>query len=67
MKAINNLPESKAEKISDFADFVSKKFEKHMLNEALQKMVSQSKSFEFLEQEESYLISDLKEVYNVQR
>lgn len=65
VKAINNLPESKAEEISDFADFIIKKYEEHKLNDGIQKMISESKSFDFLEKEEDlYSIADLKEVYN---
>ena len=65
INAINHLPESKAEEISDFADFISKKYEEHKINEGIQKMVSKSNVFDFLETEEDlYTLKDLKEVYN---
>lgn len=65
LKAINQLPEDKAEEISDFADFVIKRFEDHKLTEAIQHMTSNSKGFEFLETDEDlYTLADLKEVYN---
>jgi superfamily I DNA/RNA helicase len=65
LKAINQLPEDKAEEISDFADFVIKRFEDHKLTEAIQHMTSNSKGFEFLEEDEDlYTLADLKEVYN---
>lgn len=65
LKAINQLPEEKAEEISDFADFVIKRFEDHKLTEAIQEMTSNSKGFEFLEADEDlYTLSDLKGVYN---
>ena len=65
LKAISQLPEDKAEEISDFADFVIKKFEDHKLSEAIQHLTSDSQAFKFLENEEDlYTLSDLKEVYN---
>ena len=65
INAINQLPEDKAEEISDFADFVFKKFEEKLLNENIQKLVSESKSFDFLnDEEELYSTEDLKVKYN---
>lgn len=65
IKAINQLPEDKAEEISDFADFVSKRYEEHLLTQGLQKLTIDSKAFDFLNDEEDlYSMSDLKEVYN---
>ena len=64
-QAINRLPEDKAEEISDFADFVSKRYEDHKLTESIQKMVSNADTFSFLEEEEEiYTVNDLKQVYN---
>lgn len=68
VKAINQLPEDKAEEISDFADFVMKRFEEHRLTEGIQKMASKSEAFDFLNSEEDiYSEADLKEIYNGQR
>lgn len=65
LKVINQLPEDKAEEISDFADFVFKRYEEHELTNGIQKMTSESHAFEFLKaEEEIYTIADLKEVYN---
>lgn len=65
MKILNQLPEEKAEAISDFADFVLKRYEEHILTAGIQHIVSKSNSFNFLqEEEETYSLSDLKEVYN---
>jgi hypothetical protein len=62
---INQLPEDIAEEISDFADFVLKRYEGHELTNGIQKMTSESQSFEFLNNEEElYSVADLKEVYN---
>jgi hypothetical protein len=65
IKAINQLPEEKAEEISDFADFVTKRHEEHLLTQGIQKLTSDSKTFDFLHNEEDlYSVDDLKEVYN---
>jgi hypothetical protein len=65
LKAINQLPEDKAEEISDFADFVYKRYEEQELTNGIQKLTSESQVFEFLNNEEDiYSVADLKEVYN---
>ena len=65
LKAINQLPDDKAEEISDFADFLIKRYEEQLLSEGIQKLSSESQSFEFLQNEEElYSIADFKEVYN---
>ncbi len=65
VKAINQLPEEKAEEISDFADFITKRYEEHLLTQGIQKLTSENQSFNFLHNEEDlYSIADLKEVYN---
>jgi hypothetical protein len=52
LKVINQLPEDKAEEISDFADFVFKKYEEQELSKGIQKLAAESNSFNFLESEE---------------
>ena len=65
LKAINQLPEDKAEEISDFADFVFKRYEDQELTNGIQKLVAESQSFDFLHNEDDiYSMADLKEVYN---
>lgn len=65
IKAINQLPEDKAEEISDFADFVIKKFEDSRITESIQQLASKSQAFDFLNEEEDlYSSNDLKEKYN---
>ena len=65
VNAINQLPEDKAIEISDFAEFISKRFEEQRLTEGIQNLTSNSHSFSFLaEEEEIYSLADLKEVYN---
>jgi len=65
IEAIKQLPPDKAEEISDFADYVLKKFEEQSITGNIQKIISDSQSFSFLaEEEELYSIKDLKEKYN---
>lgn len=65
LSVINQLPEDKAEEISDFADFVLKRYEEQELTNGIQKVVSESQAFYFLDNEaEIYSVADLKEVYN---
>ena len=61
IKAINKLPEDKAEEISDFADFIMKRFEDHSLTEGIKQLTSNSEVFDFLKNEEDlYSEADLK-------
>jgi len=68
LKAIDQLPEDKAEEISVFADFLIKRYEEQKLTEGIQKLTSDSESFNFLNNEEDiYSENDIKEIYNTQR
>lgn len=65
LKVINQLPEDKAAEISDFADFVFKRYEENELSKEIQQITTDSKAFEFLKKEEEiYSMNDLKKVYN---
>jgi len=65
IKVINELPQDKAAEISDFAEFVFKRYEENELIIGIQNIVSKSEAFEFLNnEEETYSMADLKEVYN---
>ena len=46
VKAINQLPADKAQEISDFAEFVIKRYEEYLLNRGMQQLTSQSQAFE---------------------
>lgn len=68
LNVINLLPNEKAEEISNFADLILKQYEEQHLNTGIQQLNSNSKAFEFLEQEEdSYTLSDLKVLYHGKR
>jgi hypothetical protein len=66
-KAIDNiskLPDQKLREVSDFAEFLLNKFENQLVTEGIQKLVSNSNAFKFLEDEEDlYSEKDLKEKY----
>ena len=65
VKAINQLPKEKAEEISDFAAFICKRYEEHLLSLGIQSVISENNSFDFLnEDEELYTEADVKEKYN---
>ena len=65
LKAINQLPEEKAAEISDFAEFMMKQYEEQQLTTALQRLTTNSQTFDFLNNEEDlYTENDLKEKYN---
>jgi hypothetical protein len=62
---ISKLPQDKAEEISDFADFVMRRYEENLFTEGIQKINTDSSSFDFLKNDEDlYTEADLKEVYN---
>ncbi|MDQ3845866.1 MAG: DUF2281 domain-containing protein [Bacteroidota bacterium] len=65
LKAINQLPEEKAEEISDFAEFIMKQYEEQQLSKGIQRLTAGSKAFDFLNDEEDlYTEEDLKEKYS---
>lgn len=65
LKAINQLPEEKAEEISDFAEFMMKQYEEQQLAKGIQRLTANSQAFDFLSTEEDlYTEDDLKEKYN---
>ena len=65
IKALNQLPEDKAQEIFDFVDFIIKRYEEHQFTEGIQQIISKNEAFNFLNEEEDlYSLSDLKEVYN---
>jgi hypothetical protein len=65
LKVINQLPEDKAEEISDFTEFMMNQYEEQQLTKGIQQIAANSKAFDFLNNEEDlYTEDDLKEVYN---
>ena len=61
LKNLSKLPQDKVREISDFADFIMKRHEEETLQKGIEKLVSHSKSFDFLNEEEDlYSLDDLK-------
>jgi len=61
---IQQLPDIKIKEVSDFAEFLLNKIDDKILLEGIQKLASDSKSFEYLKNEEDlYSVNDLKEKY----
>jgi hypothetical protein len=68
VQAINLLPNERAEEISDFADFITKKYEEQLITAGIQQFVVESNTFSFLKEEDDlYTLGDLKVLYNDQR
>lgn len=61
---LNQLPPEKASEISDFADFIIKKYEDSLLTRGIQEIIQKSDTFDFLnDEEELYSREDLKEKF----
>jgi hypothetical protein len=61
---LKNLPPEKVVEVAEFTEYLYQKYEDYILNKGIQKLTSQSKSFEFLKEEEDlYTMEDLKERY----
>jgi len=64
IEKIQQLPDVKIQEINDFADFLLSKIDDKILLEGIQKITSDSKTFEYLKNEEDlYSVNDLKEKY----
>jgi len=61
---INRLPDNKLLEVEDFVDFLLGRIDDSILVKGIQKLTSDSKSFEYLKNEEDlYSVNDLKEKY----
>jgi hypothetical protein len=61
---INQLPDIKIKEVNDFTEFLLSKIDDTIIQEGIHKMVSDSKSFDYLIAEEDlYTVKDLKERY----
>jgi hypothetical protein len=62
LEALKVLPKEKGEEVSDFADFLLRKYEELSLQQGIQMLQSQSETFNFLnEEEELYSPADIKD------
>ena len=61
---LNNLSDKRLEEVSEYVSNLSAKMDDKILNEGIKSIVSNSKSYEFLQDdEELYNVSDIKEKY----
>ena len=61
---LSKLPEQKLKEVSDFAEFLLNRMGNQLVTEGIQKLVTDSETFQFLESEEDlYSVDDLKEKY----
>jgi hypothetical protein len=68
LNKIRQLPDAKIKEINDFADFLLSKIDDKIIQEGIHKLTSESKTFEFLNDEDDlYTVNDLKERYNEKR
>lgn len=61
---IRQLSDTKIKEVNDFADFLLSKMDDQIIREGIKEMISDSKSYDFLKEEENlYTFNDLKERY----
>ena len=64
LSKIKKLPDKRIKEVSDFTDFLLSKIDEHLTQEGIQTIMTDSDSFDFLEEDEDiYSIDDLKERY----
>jgi len=64
LTVLAKLPQDKASEIADFADYILKKYDDSILQKGIETLISDSKTFDFLKNEEDlYSLADLKERY----
>jgi hypothetical protein len=64
LSTLSRLPQEKVREVSIFADDILKNYEERILQKGIEKLVSDSKVFDFLKNEDDlYSIEDLKEKF----
>ena len=64
LTTLSKLPPEKVKEVSDFADYMLKKYDEEVLQRGIEKLVGKSKTFNYLKDEEDlYTLEDLKEKY----
>lgn len=65
INAINQLPQEKAEEISNFTDYIYNQYEVELLRAGMVVLTDESNSFEFIKNEDDvYTLADVKKIYN---
>lgn len=61
---LSRLPDQKLKEVSDFTEFLISRADGMMITQGIEKLISESDSFQFLvEEEDLYTRKDLKEIY----
>ncbi len=61
---LSKLPQDKLSEVADYVEFIFKKYEDEILQKGIEKLVSNSKTFSYLKDDEDlYTVNDLKEKY----
>ena len=64
IRKIQQLPDKKIKEVADFTEFLINKIDDQIITDNIQELVSKSKTYEFLANEEDlYSVNDLKERY----
>jgi len=64
IKILSKLSNDKIRDVSDFTEYILKKYEKETLQKGIEKLVSDSNAFQFLNDEEDlYTLNDIIEKY----
>ena len=64
LKTLSKLPNDKVKEVSDFTEYVLKKYEEETLQQDIEQLAVDSKSFQFLKDDEDlYTVNDIIEKY----
>ena len=64
LHSLSKLPKEKVREVSDFADYILKKYDEEVLQQGIEIIVSKSDYYDLLKNEEDlYTVEDLKEKY----
>ena len=64
LKTLSKLPQDRIREVNDFADYILKRYDEEVLQKGIKNLISNSKSFDYLKEEEDlYTLDDLKEKF----
>ena len=64
LQSLSKLPKEKVREVSDFADYILKKYDEEVLQKGIEIIVSKSDYYDLLKSEDDlYTVEDLKEKY----
>ncbi|MDD4970605.1 MAG: hypothetical protein PHT07_14360 [Paludibacter sp.] len=64
LKSLSKLPNDKVREVSDFTEYILKKYEEETLQQGIEQLAGESNAFEFLKDDEDlYTVNDIIEKY----